>query len=154
PAQSDSGQLGLSQWQQPDESAQQMESQEQPPSTTANTGPPTTGPFTSSGQVSRPPLLGEVLKQQQMDSPAATGNDTVSIDQSSSLSAAAADAMNTPVGNMPARALTDFDFGQGIDQGTGMTPQQLQQMIPEILHFMQNLMPTHDTTITAGPPAP
>jgi hypothetical protein len=96
--------------------------------------------------------LGEVLKQQQTDSP---GNDTISIDQSSSLSAAAGDAMNTPVGSMAAGALSTFGYGQGLGQGTGqLTPQQIQQMIPGILNFMTNVMPTPGSTINAGPPAP
>ncbi|PWU02245.1 MAG: hypothetical protein C5B53_01880 [Candidatus Melainabacteria bacterium] len=97
-------------------------------------------------------MLGEVLKQQQMDAPP---NDAMSIDQSSSLSAAAGDAMNTPVGNMAAGALSAFGFGQGMGQGSGqLTPQQIQQMVPGILNFMMNVMPTPGSTINAGPPAP
>jgi hypothetical protein len=149
---SSADQVGQSQWQQPATTSEQPGlSEGQQPSTQTMSGvsnQSATGPFKSNGQMSRPPLLGEVMQQEQMNSPA---SETMSLDQSSSLNGAAADALNAPIGNMAAGALNSMGFGS--TPGQQLTPQQMQQMIPGVLNFLNNVMPPPGSTMN-GPPPP
>lgn len=144
-----SPQLGQSQWQTPNtsDSAQTGQSTWQQPSAESASGNQSSGPFQDPTGMTRPPLLGEVLKQEQLNS---TPEDSISIDQSSSLTGAANDALNAPVGNMAAGALSALGLG-GATGGGQLTPEQIQQMAPGVLNFLMNVMPTPGNTIN-GPP--
>ena len=115
-----SNQTGLSEWQVP----------------TTDPSIKSPGPFAGNEPVGRTPLLGEVLKQEQTNMPL---TDATSVDQSGSLNNAAADALNSPVGSMAAGALSSLGLGQGSGQ---MSPQQIQQMLPGVLNFLMNVMPS------------
>jgi len=94
------------------------------------------------GPPARPPLLGEVLKQEQGNIAA----DRASLDRSTSLNNAAAQALAIPFGNGSTSLF-------GMDENSGqLIPQQMQEMAPSLLNFLMNVMPTPGSTVYGTTP--